>query len=281
MGSAHARTGRIERWYALESEPTVLTLSNDDRYLYVALGNIVRRIDLTSWTADLDITLVQDLEFGAREVYTMVTLPNTSTSLAVSFFKTGLSPPYLGTSIFDGSQIRPTVTSGHDGPSYLFGGPNDSTLYGGPGAFYTLALDSSGVTIQQTVDGLLGGDGDSVYAEGLIYDGWGAAVDPSIPSVVMTWDNLGLIVPLLDLQKVLILGGDPPPGYSTISTEPVLSLSDAVTGLRLWSLPLPLQLASNHGPMFRWGTNGVALRESQTYGGPAPAVFLFRLNLGQ
>jgi uncharacterized protein (TIGR03437 family) len=275
-------TGRIERWYSLDIEPTVLTLSNDGRYLYVALGNIVRRIDLTSWMPDLDITLGQDPGYGAREVYSMVTLPNTNTSLAVSFYKTGLSPPNLGTGVFDGAQIRPKVTSSDNGPSYLFGGPNDGTLYGGDGAdFYILALDSSGVTVQQTVDGLLEGEGDSVYAGGLLYDGFGAAVDPSIPSVVMTWDNSGLIAPLLDLQKVLILGGDPPPGYSTISSEPVLSLSDGVTGRRVWSLPLPLNLASNHGPMLRWGTSGVALRESQVYGGPAPAIFLFRLNLGQ
>src|SRR3981081_1144067 len=88
--------GRIERWYALDVEPTKLAISGDNHYLYVALGNKVRRINLDSWVADLDIPLGQDASFGAREVYSMVTLPGVNNSLAVSFFRTLLSPPYLG-----------------------------------------------------------------------------------------------------------------------------------------------------------------------------------------
>jgi uncharacterized protein (TIGR03437 family) len=277
------KTRRFERWYSLPIEPTKLALSADDRYLYVDQGNTVSRIDLTSWQADLEIQLGQDATLGSRQVYTMVTLPDTNTSLAVSFFKTGLSPPYLGTAVFDGAQIRPKVTESHNGPSYLIGGPDDTTLYGGDesGNFYTLNLDSSGATVANTVVGLLGSDGDSVYAGGLIYDSWGAAVDPSESLVVNTWDNQGLIVPLPNLQKVLILGGIPPPDFGQFSPLTVLTLHDLNIGQRLWSLPLPVSPELNHGPMLRWGTDGIVLRESQIYNASAPGIDIFRVNLGQ
>lgn len=128
--------------------------------------------------------------------------------------------------------------------------------------------------------GLLGIDGDSVYAGGLIYGPCGTSINPAGPSLVNTWDNEGLILPFPDLQEVLILGGIPSPGYSVFSFNPVLSLHDMVTGQRLWSVPLPMSFGGNHGPMIRWGTNGVAVRE-QPYlrSDPAPGVDLFRLNL--
>jgi hypothetical protein len=265
-------TGRVERLYPLDIEPTKLTVSGDGQYLYVALGNTVRRINLNSWVADLNIPLGQDLMFGlSREVYSMVTLPGVNNSLAVSFYGTGVSPPYLGTAVFDGAQMRPTVTPGHDGPSHLLGGPEAGTLYGADeaGNFYMLRLDSAGVTLASSV-GHLGGDGDSVYAGGLIYNSWGAVVDPSIPSVIRAFDSAGPIVPLPDLQEVLILGDGPAPGYS------VLSLYNDGSGQRLWSLPLPV-----HGPLVHCGKNCIALREPQSYNGPAPGIHLFRVNLGQ
>jgi uncharacterized protein (TIGR03437 family) len=276
-------TGRTERFYPLNIEPTKLAVSGDSHYLYVALGNIVRRINLDTWVAELDIPLGQDASFGAREVSSMITLPGANNSLAVSFFKTGLSPPYLGTAIFDNAQIRPVVTPSYDGPLYLFGGPTAGLLYGGDneGNFYTLAVDTSGVKVAQAFAGLLGADGDSVYAGGLVYDGWGEAVDPSVPRVVSTYDNAGLIVPLLDLKQVLILGGMTPVGYSGSVTGQILTLNDGGSGRRLWSLPMPVQIGLNHGPMFRWGTNGFALRESQLFNAAAPGVDLFRFSLGQ
>src|ERR1035437_5212794 len=94
----------------------------------------------------------------------------------------------------------------NDGPDYLLGGPDAGTLYGAgaEGNFYTLGLTSSGVTIMQEASRLLEADGDSVYAGGLVYDSWGAVVNPSIPSSTGTYDNAGPILPFPDLQKVLI-----------------------------------------------------------------------------
>ena len=68
-------TGRIEQWYPLTVEPTKFAISGDNRYLYVAMGNAVQRIDLNSWQPDLTIPLGSDPIFGARSVLSMITLP--------------------------------------------------------------------------------------------------------------------------------------------------------------------------------------------------------------
>ena len=283
IASLDPATGRVTRWYSLEAEPNRLELSGDGRYLYVGLGNLIRRIDLNSWIADLDIPLGQDSLFGAREVYSMVALPGSNTSLAVSFFRTGLSPPYLGTAVFDGAQMRPTVTRSHDGPLYLLGAPDASTIYGADseGAFYTLKADASGVKVAGTYPGLLGADGDSVFAGGLIYDGWGTVVDPTVPEIVRTYDNEGLIAPPPVSQTVLILGDVPPPGYAVLQLGPVLTGYNGSSGDRMWSLALPVSLATNHGPMFQWGTDGVVLRETQADSVAGPGIDLFRIQFSK
>ncbi len=277
IASVDPETGRIESSYALDKEPTKLAISSDNHYLYVGLGDTVRRINLDSWTPEVDIPLGQN----QYVVDTMVTLPGINNSLAVSFGQTGSSPFYQGTAIFDDAKMRPTLVTLFDGPGDLLGGPDTNTLYaaGGEGALYSLQVDQSGVKIASTVENLLITAG--VYAGGLIYDNSGTAVDPVAMQVVAEYDNQGPIVPLPDLQKVLILGDIPPPGSAVLSLGPVLTLNDANTGLRAWSLPLPVTLSLDQGPMIRCGVSAFALRESQTYSStPAPSIDLFHLYLG-
>jgi hypothetical protein len=61
---------------------------------------------------------------------------------------------------------------------------------------------------------------DGISVAQMLYDGWGAVLDPTIASRIATFDNEGLIVPLPDLQKVLFLGGMPPPGYAVLTLPP-------------------------------------------------------------
>jgi uncharacterized protein (TIGR03437 family) len=267
--------GRIDSFYPLGTEPTLLTLSGDNKYLYVAIGNKIRRIDLNTWTPDLDIPLGSDPNFGARQVVSMMTLPGANNSVAVAMS----APEFNGllVAIFDDAQMRPTTTPG---PPYLIGGPAATTIYATAdnGDLATLAVSAQGVTVANTVRGLLMGGGNSVYAGGLIYNGYGAAVDPAVPSVVATYDNQGLIVPLTDLNQVLILSGISSNNGAPVMV-PALTLSNSSGGARLWSLPMPLRDFIDDGPLLRWGANGFALREYQPVNQPASTIDLFRLNL--
>ncbi len=160
--------GKVEKWFSLSVEPTKLAISDDDQYLYVAQGNAVQRINLNSWITDLTIALGSDSVYGPRGVLSMMTLPGTNNSLAVSFTTTGAYQPYVGTGVFDDAQLRPGVTD--RGPAYLLGGPDAGTLYGADnvGNFYSMAVTSSGITLGAETLGLLGGSGDSVFAGGLV-----------------------------------------------------------------------------------------------------------------
>jgi uncharacterized protein (TIGR03437 family) len=256
-------TGRIERWYSLTVEPTVLAMSDDGQYLYAALRSVVRRINLNSWAAELEISL------GQNTASSILVLPGQNSSIAVCF-------PQGGVAIFDEGGMRPAVVGSSNSPTSLFGGANATTLYGGDayGNFYVLALTSGGVQVAQSVAGLLGSSGDGVYAGGLVYDSAGQAIDPLLLTVAMTFNNTGLIVPLLDLQEVLILAS-----YSPFALPPALSLHNSGTGQRIWSMTLPITFTVNHGPMLRWGTNGIAIREPQVNSLTAPGIDLLRLTL--
>ncbi len=280
IATVNPETGQIERVYSLNDEPGQLTVSGDHKYLYVALSKTVRRIALDTWTDDLDIPLGQPGLPGTLTAFSMTTLPGQSRSLAVSFIQLGLSPPYVGTAVFDDAELRGFTLVGTE---YLFGGPSPGTLYGGDmeGGFHVLQVDSTGVHAVAEVQGLLGGDGDSVYAGGLVYSGWGSLIDPVAAQTITLYDNQGPIVPLPSSNQALILGGVPPPGYLVTYSEPVLTLHDSKTGIRRWSVPLPIQFYTNHARMFGWGTNGVGLRELGPNTSVAQGIDLFRLNLGQ
>jgi uncharacterized protein (TIGR03437 family) len=261
-------TQRVENTIPLPAEPTKLAISDDDHYLYAATGTVVQRIDLNSSTVDLTVNI-------GTSVTSMRVLPGLNTALAV------VASSQLF--VFDGAQRRANTTGNFNGPSFLIGGPDVTTLYGGDsiGNLYTLSITPAGISVVGTAAGLLGADGDPVFAGGLIYDGWGAVVDPAIPAVTATFDNQGLILPFPDLGKVLILGGAPPPGSTILTAPPVLTLHDISGGARFWSLPIPAQTTLNHGPIIRWEQNGIALREPGSYASdPAFGLDLFRINIG-
>lgn len=263
-------TGRVEQWYALDAEPVKLALSPDNQYLFVAVLSAIERIDLSSWSVDLRIPLTPDPNFGAIEASSMVNLGAEDNSLAVSFIG-NLNPPYLGTGVFDGATLRPTVTPARNGPEYLLGGPDPQTLYGSDGNnFYTLQITPQGVTVAGGVTGLMGGGNNAVYFGGLVYSGSGRAIDPAGPTIVQTWSSSvpELIAPFPDLSKVLLLGN----GTNAFAATLPLGLYDASSGALLWSINLPAQ---GYIGMIGWGSNGVALRSSLT------GIALFQLNLGQ
>jgi uncharacterized protein (TIGR03437 family) len=268
------QTQRLERVLPLAAEPTKLAISDDDRYLYVAAGNFVQRIDLTTWTNDLSINVGANPSGVGSTASSIKVLPGMNTGLMVLANGT--------ISVYDGAQVRTNVIKSFNGPSFLVGGPDAGTMYGSDtaGDLFALAVTTSGVSVAGEWNGLLGADGDPVYANGLIYDGWGGIVDPTIPAVVGTFDNQGLVVPLTDLGLALILGGAPPPGYSVTTGPPQLSLNSITGGARYWSLAIPAQTYQNHGPLLRWGQNGIALREPGAYAtDPSSGVDLFQVNL--
>jgi len=270
-------TAVIESFYPLDSEPLRLGVSGDGQYLYVAMSNEIRRINLATWTPELDIPL-------NLEVLSMTVLAGQPESIAVSL-NSGADPDYGGTVVFDGVEQRPGKIGPFEGPNYLAGGPNAGTIYGydGSAVLYTLSLNASGVTVANTV-AIASGFVIPVYAGGLLYMR-DAAIDPAAPSVVQTFGIGGIVGPFPVLNQVFVMEiGDV---LSTVDVGNVLALVDVTTGARIWTEPIPALPSNSNGimndPILTWGANGVAFRDGNGDYSTlnAPAIQLFRVNVDE
>jgi hypothetical protein len=277
IGVLNPETAIIESFYALDSEPLRLAVSGDGQYLYVAMSTKIERINLTTWTVELDIPL-------SLGVLSMAVLSGQPQSIAVSL-DSGADPDYGGTVVFDGAQQRSAKIGLFEGPSYLAGGPNPGTIYAydGSAVFYTLALNSSGVTVASSAT-LATGFVIPVYAGGFLYL-WDAVVDPTIPRVIQTYGIGGTVGPFPALNEVLVLEiGDV---LDDFDPGNILALVDVTTGNRIWTQSIPALPSSSNGvtndPILTWGTNGVAFRDGTGDFSTldAPAIQLFRVNVGQ
>jgi hypothetical protein len=282
IGVLNPETGIVEAYHPLDAEPLRLALSGDSRYLYVALSNQIQRINLSTWAAEVDIPLGTSSINLPNQVLSMTVLPNLPQSIAVSLTDGG-DPPFGGTIVFDGAQPRGNPTGDFMGASYLLGGPNSTTLYGsdGDGTLYTLALNSSGVSVANTAV-LDSAFGIPEYAGGLVYFP-GAAVDPTIPAVVQTYGVEGVVGVFPAANKVLVLAyGDV---LYNVDLGNYLALVDMTNGARIWTLAVPVMPADANGtqndPILTWGTNGVAFRDGTGDYSilESPAIQLFQVNI--
>ena len=163
------------------SEPTVAEVSDDGRYLYVALDGAqsVRRVELPGLTPGLQFPLGP---VTAEELHVM---PGEAATVAVSLRNAGSSPSNVGLFIYDDGVVRGLGGPGHTGSntfgwttdgSSLFGYNFESTEFGlrrvnvGPEGAREVwvrggLIDGFFVRIQVVSDRIYGGDGSVVDGE--------------------------------------------------------------------------------------------------------------------
>jgi len=228
--------GFVERYVLLPSEPGVLAISDDSRYLYVALEDRVRRMDLSEATGDLDI-LASSFPQGLQgAIVSMLPLPGQGSSVLISVGE----PGYYQTYVFDDAQRRPNYTYAG---ACLVGAPDDSTVYGNSQfTLYVFSLGSDGIkSSPKEIRGILGGPSCAVYASGALYDGAGDIVNPSGPSVLGRFGAWGLVRPVPELNRTYFVGTDSAPRTSNPSTR--LMVFDSATQQLLQALSLPITMA--------------------------------------
>jgi len=199
------------------SNPASLALSDDGSTLWVGLdGSLeIREVDLGTDppTPGAQHALPPGEWGDPAHAGSMVVLPGTTGSVAVSLHIFGLSPSFTGVVVLDDGVPRPTTTPGHTGASRLTLGP-EGWLYGfnnlhtGFG-FYAIQVAAGGVT-QTEHEGLVDGfDTDIVYAEdGRVYATSGQVVDvsqPASPSLEGTFNYYGAVLPQPEAGRVLML----------------------------------------------------------------------------
>lgn len=233
--------GIVQRYMPLPAEPSLMALSDGSRYLYVALADRIRRVDLTGATADLDIPFTQHVD-------SILPLPGDGTSFVTTFGFSNYSAI-----AYDGATKRPNQSN--DAPQCLVG-VNGSALYGGPG-YRLLRLDANGMPFSAEVSivTFLTGTSCPSFAGGLLYGSGGDIVDPNGPARVGRFGASGVIDVLPQRDQVYILN----------SANLNLVVFDATSHAQTGSTPLPITTA--RGRLIDWGTDGLAFGEYSNSGG--------------
>ena len=165
------------------SNPTRLARSEDGQFLYVGLdgANAVRRVALASLTPGLQWSLRTGEVAGQIRV-----LPGMPGSVAVSGHNLGISPSFIGVTIFDNATPRPQISASHTGGSRIEFLESASALYGYNNQhtgfeFFTIGVDALGARHLNATSNLISGFSTNIAGgAGRIYGSDGSVVDAEL-----------------------------------------------------------------------------------------------------
>jgi hypothetical protein len=256
------------------SEPDVLAISDNSQYLYVGMdgAGFVQRFILPSLTPDISYSL-GNYETGdpyfALDIQVEPGVPGTT---AVSKGANVDPASQGGITIYDDSVARPNSSVGCGVPygqcadsiqwnsdgTQIYGANSDVTSFD----FYTFAVSSSGITLQQDYPSLFWNEPGRIQ-----YD--------STNGLVYSDDGFHVINPATGLPAGVIEGGGPMAPDSSLDSVFVLTqytwqensnytidIFDMTHYVRVGWVPFPTTALPGFNPLgrfIRWGSNGLAL----------------------
>ncbi|HEY0075636.1 MAG TPA: hypothetical protein VGB77_16170, partial [Abditibacteriaceae bacterium] len=170
-------TGAIGASVFIGSEPNVLALSDDGRYLYVGLegAGAIRRFEIATLTAGLQFSLGRDSYTGTLYAADIEVQPGNANVIAVARRNKQYSPSHAGVAIFDNGVQRSATTPEHTGSNVLEWGATANRLYGLDSAsssfgFRRLDVAANGVTeVDSRTTAIYGFNVTMRFANGEIY----------------------------------------------------------------------------------------------------------------
>jgi Secretion system C-terminal sorting domain len=131
IGIINPRSLKLEKTVFMGIEPSVITLSDDGKYVYTGFRSepIVRRFDISTQTAGLKINLGKSTNGADLYAFALSALPKKSTSFAVSKKDFNISTVTEGIAIYDNDTMR-VNTSPQNTNVNTMQFLNDSILYG-------------------------------------------------------------------------------------------------------------------------------------------------------
>jgi len=257
------------------NEPDVLAISDDSQYLYVGMDGAgsVQRFVLPSLTPDISYSL-GDYETGdpyfALDIQVQPGVPGTT---AVSKGANVDPAAQGGITIYDGSTPRPNSSIGCGVPNgqcadSVQWNSDGTQIYGANGEttefdFYTFAVDSSGITLQQDYPSVFWNPPGRIHYDsnnGLIYseDGF-HVINPSTGLPAGLLDGGGApVAPDSSLNTVFMLVQYIWQENSNYTIE----LFDMTHYVPIGRIPFPTTASPGFNPpvrLLRWGSNGLAL----------------------
>jgi sugar lactone lactonase YvrE len=277
-------SGQVRDQIPIGSEPYTLALSDDNQYLYVGLNGAtaIRRIDLSSNTVDLTISLV-DGRGGSYSAVAIVVVPGEPQTIVVGQAPKSSANPEERVVVYSNGQKRPQV-----GINRLIGGnglvfcDDRATLYATDGGqlLMTFAFTADGVQEQgrPSLDlRQFGALPQMLCADGKLYISTGEVFDASTRQLVGTFPpglRQGLINVDSSLGLVYFASAGTGLNDYTIGIYNQRTLT-AVASLQLPHLPgdegHPVLLGPRR--LVRWGDDGLAFRtKAQLFIVRSPAI---------
>jgi hypothetical protein len=258
------------------SEPYVLAISDDSKFLYAGIDGAasVQRFTLPDLTPDINYPLGRDSFFGPCFALDLQVAPGAPHTTAVSRGNMGVSPAAIGgVVIFDDSKPRPTVALGFGpggGGGVLYDslqwGSDDTALYAANEEdtgfdFYTLSVSPSGVVLSKDYGSAFAGFGRRVHFDRgtkFIYADQGDVIDPTTGNPVGQYSrSTGVMVPDSSLSRAFFVE------LSDSSTATIKAF-DLKKFNVLGSITIP-NVSTDPLRIVRFGNNGLAFN---TRGGP-------------
>ncbi|NYF52698.1 YncE family protein [Tunturiibacter gelidoferens] len=267
------------------SEPNLLAVSANSKYLYVSLNGAsnVQRMTLPNLGLDILIPLGGDKFDGPFSAMDMQAAPNSDATVAVVRDTPGFSPAEEGgVVIYDDGTARTSALCGwiqagcfnaspglfdsiqwsSDG-STMFAANNEDTGFD----FYTIPVTSAGFGKVTDYGGLAGGFGQDIHYDAVttyVYDDNGRIINPGSGTVVGTFNASGLMVPDGSLGMAFFLGQSIDNfGSSTYTLQSF--------DIRHFTPIATLTINNVVGTpthLIRWGTDGLAFTTSNEFGPP-------------
>lgn len=179
--------GKTQQPIFIGSEPNVLALSNDADYLYVGLDGAaaVRRLNLTTMTADPQWPLGSSANCGVFLAEDMVVLINDANAVAVSRRGKSCWPSVFGAAVYDGGVMRAMTTVEGTLHNQIEPSPDPNVLFSvntetSGAELNRLAVTSSGLTVEKSVSSpfqIVGNYFYLIHADGELYGSDGRVVD--------------------------------------------------------------------------------------------------------
>jgi trimeric autotransporter adhesin len=212
-------TGAVTSSASVSADPTMARITSDGSYVYTGFKavNQVTQLALPGLGAPTSFSLGADSFTGPWYALDLQPAPGASLTTAITLGTNGQNPPQGSLGIYDSGVQRTTVAPGFGPTTDIFNdlqwGANASTLYADDNYsslnFYTLAVNSSGVTLTSTTPNAFGAIGSKMHFDsttGYIYDENGQVINPATATQVGTFGASGLLVADDTLGRVFILG---------------------------------------------------------------------------
>jgi hypothetical protein len=196
-------TGQVTGSTWVGSEPDRIAISDDGRFLYVALrgASSVERLTLPDLAPELSIGLGRDPLYGAYYASDLRVAPGSPRALAVALATSGSTSASGGMVVFDDGTPRPTraaSTASWWPYGSLQWGATASELYAGissyGNALYAFAVDASGVVVRDTYANAFSYGVEFRFdaGTGLVYGDDGRVVDPATGLLAGTYSVTSL-----------------------------------------------------------------------------------------